>query len=97
MITIKIANTQGFTEEEITRLLENLRGKVIEETEILDTSRLMTDERKCAGIVLDAYREKDGIYAEIKPSPTLKELIERSSEDTVSFSVRTRNHREPGL
>ncbi|CAM8750917.1 hypothetical protein CENTIMANUS_00314 [Klebsiella phage vB_KpM_Centimanus] len=98
MLTIKIADTHGFTEDEIIRRLEMLRGKVIGEIESPSILRLMPDdanrrwltidESQYAGIAMDFYREKDGIYAEIKPSPALKELVERSSEGTFNFSVR---------
>lgn len=98
MLTVKIVDTRGFSEEEIIRRLEMLRGKVIGETGTPNVSRLMTDdatrvwltidESKYAGIAMDAYRGKDGIYVKIKPSPALKEFIEKSSEDTVKFSVR---------
>lgn len=99
MLTVKIVDTQGFSEEEIIYRLETLRGKVIGETATPNVSRLMADdasriwltidESKYAGIAMDVYRGKDGIYAKIKPSPTLKELIEKSSEDIVNFSIRS--------
>lgn len=98
MLTVKIVDTRGFSEDEIIRRLEMLRGKVIGEIESPSVLRLMPDdanrrwltidESQYAGIAMDFYKGKDGIYAEIKPSPALKELIERSSEDTFNFSVR---------
>ncbi len=99
MFTVKIVDTHGFSEEEIIYQLEKMRKKVIGEISPPNISRLMgdeamvarrltIDESKYAGIVMDVYRQTDGIYVKIKPSSDLKKLIEGSSEDTIKFSVR---------